>query len=64
VPNDLIGCVIGKKGTKIAKIRQITGAMIRISSCDDRENGGTDRTITITGNPDSVALAQCLINMR
>ncbi|XP_055532692.1 poly(rC)-binding protein 3 isoform X5 [Wyeomyia smithii] len=63
VPNDLIGCIIGKGGTKIAEIRQISGAMIRISNCEERDSGNTDRTITITGNPDSVALAQYLINM-
>ncbi len=51
--------------------------MIRISNCEDRnsEGGGMggggggipvslDRTITMTGNPESVALAQYLINMR
>lgn len=64
VPNDLIGCIIGKGGTKIAEIRQISGAMIRISNCEEREGGNTDRTITICGNPDAVALAQYLINMR
>lgn len=63
VPNDLIGCIIGKGGTKIAEIRQISGAMIRISNCEEREGGSTDRTITISGSPDSVALAQYLINM-
>ncbi|XP_031618257.1 poly(rC)-binding protein 3 isoform X2 [Contarinia nasturtii] len=63
VPNDLIGCIIGKGGTKIAEIRQISGAMIRISNCEEREGGNTDRTITISGNPDSVAVAQYLINM-
>ncbi|XP_070499472.1 poly(rC)-binding protein 3 isoform X4 [Chironomus tepperi] len=63
VPNDLIGCIIGKGGTKIAEIRQISGAMIRISNCEEREGGNTDRTITISGNPDAVALAQYLINM-
>ncbi|KAL5291277.1 PCBP3 family protein [Megaselia abdita] len=64
VPNDLIGCIIGKGGTKIAEIRQISGAMIRISNCEERDGGNTDRTITISGNADSVALAQYLINMR
>lgn len=64
VPNDLIGCIIGKGGTKIAEIRQISGAMIRISNCEEREAGNTDRTITISGNPDAVAVAQYLINMR
>ncbi|XP_024946408.1 poly(rC)-binding protein 2 isoform X2 [Cephus cinctus] len=63
VPNELIGCIIGKGGTKIAEIRQISGAMIRISNCEEREGGATDRTITITGNHDAVALAQYLINM-
>ncbi|XP_018914947.1 poly(rC)-binding protein 3 isoform X3 [Bemisia tabaci] len=64
VPNDLIGCIIGKGGSKIAEIRQISGAMIRISNCEEREGGSTDRTISISGNPDAVALAQYLINMR
>ncbi|XP_048516862.1 poly(rC)-binding protein 3 isoform X6 [Dendroctonus ponderosae] len=64
VPNELIGCIIGKGGTKIAEIRQISGAMIRISNCDDRESGSSDRTITISGTHDAVALAQYLINMR
>ncbi|XP_048516857.1 poly(rC)-binding protein 3 isoform X3 [Dendroctonus ponderosae] len=63
VPNELIGCIIGKGGTKIAEIRQISGAMIRISNCDDRESGSSDRTITISGTHDAVALAQYLINM-
>jgi len=57
--------------------RQLSGAVIRISNCDDREaaaaaaaaNGtghavSLDRTITMTGSPESVALAQYLINMR
>ncbi|XP_050298109.1 poly(rC)-binding protein 3 isoform X1 [Anthonomus grandis grandis] len=63
VPNELIGCIIGKGGTKIAEIRQISGAMIRISNCDDRETGSSDRTITISGASEAVALAQYLINM-
>lgn len=63
VPNDLIGCIIGKGGTNIAEIRQTSGAMISISNVK-QTSGNTDRTITITGNPDSVALAQHLINTR
>ncbi|CAG7734046.1 unnamed protein product, partial [Allacma fusca] len=43
---------------------QISGAMIRISNSEELREGCTDRVITITGNPDSVALAQYLINMR
>lgn len=72
VPNDMIGCIIGKGGSKIAEIRQISGAMIRISKSDDASSGSnserssdssSERQITITGNPDSVALAKSLINM-
>jgi len=70
VPNDMIGCIIGKGGSKIAEIRQISGAMIRISKSDDanssnseRSSDTSERQITITGNPDSVALAKSLINM-
>jgi len=64
VPNEIIGCVIGKGGSKIAEIRQLSGAMIRISNCEDRDApANLDRTITISGNCESVALAQYLINM-
>ena len=45
--------------------RQLSGAMIRISNCEDRDApANLDRTISITGNNESVALAQYLINMR
>merc|ERR1719187_1653027 len=64
VPNELIGSVIGKGGSKIAEIRQMSGAMIRISRSDDPTTAADEeRQINITGNPDSVALAKSLINM-
>ena len=51
--------------TKLCPCRQLSGAMIRISNCEDRDApANLDRTITITGNAESVALAQYLINMR
>ncbi|XP_037094670.1 poly(rC)-binding protein 3-like isoform X2 [Pollicipes pollicipes] len=64
VPNELIGCIIGKGGTKIAEIRQITGAMITISKFDDSTDDAThqERVITIKGTSDQVSLAQYLIN--
>lgn len=47
-------------------VRQITGAMITISKYDDASDDASkqDRTITIKGNADQVALAQYLINTR
>jgi hypothetical protein len=64
VPNELIGSIIGKGGSKVAEIRQMSGAMIRISRSDDPATAADEeRQINITGNPDSVALAKSLINM-
>lgn len=77
IPNDMIGCIIGKGGSKIAEIRQLSGAMIRISKSDESGSGrsgdrqqsqsgsgeSSERQISISGNADSVALAKSLINM-
>ncbi|XP_060858155.1 poly(rC)-binding protein 3-like isoform X1 [Metopolophium dirhodum] len=65
VPNGLIGCIIGKRGSKIAKIRQISGAIVHIlQSQGTIENGEkVDRRITITGNKESVSVAKYLIEM-
>ena len=64
VPNELIGSVIGQGGSKIAKIRQMSGTMIKISKGHDPDGShATERQIHITGYPDSVALAKRLVNM-
>lgn len=59
IPNGLIGCVIGKGGSKINEIRQLSGATIKISNS---EEGTNNRTITISGSPEAINLAQYLIN--
>ncbi|XP_075925369.1 poly(rC)-binding protein 3-like isoform X2 [Petromyzon marinus] len=61
IPNNLIGCIIGKQGTKINEIRQMSGAQIKIASAID---GATDRQVIITGSPANISLAQYLINAR
>lgn len=61
IPNDLIGCIIGRAGQKINEIRQLSGATIKISNA---EEGSSDRKVTITGTPDTIGLAQYLINTR
>lgn len=73
ISNDMIGCIIGKGGSKIAEIRQLSGAMIRIAKDDyagrgERKQQGasaeeTERQITISGSSESVALAKSMINM-
>ncbi|XP_062852864.1 poly(rC)-binding protein 3 [Trichomycterus rosablanca] len=61
IPNDLIGCIIGRQGTKISEIRQMSGAQIKIANAME---GSSDRQITITGTPANISLAQYLINAR
>lgn len=61
IPNGLIGCVIGKGGSKINEIRQLSGATIKISNS---EEGTKNRTVTINGAPEAINLAQYLITAR
>lgn len=61
IPNGLIGCVIGKGGSKINEIRQLSGATIKISNS---EEGAKNRTVTINGTPEAINLAQYLITAR
>lgn len=62
LPNELVGAVIGPRGTKIQQIRQVTNANIII---DDQAipsgNGGGDRIITIEGTPEQISRAQTLL---
>lgn len=61
IPNGLIGCVIGKGGSKINEIRSLSGATIKISNS---EEGTKNRTVTINGAPENINLAQYLITAR
>lgn len=59
IPNDLIGCIIGRGGAKINEIRQLSGASIKIANSDE---GCSDRKVTIMGTPETINAAQYLIN--
>uniref|UniRef100_A0A8C8YEX4 K Homology domain-containing protein n=1 Tax=Prolemur simus TaxID=1328070 RepID=A0A8C8YEX4_PROSS len=61
IPNDLIGCIIGRQGAKINEIHQMSGEQIKIANPVE---GTTDRQVTITGSAASISLAQYLINVR
>jgi len=71
VPNDVVGAVIGKRGSKINEIRQISGATINIMETGQKKRerspdpGALDREriIEISGSTEAVALAKSLINM-
>ena len=60
IPNHLASCIIGPRGTKIAQIRQTSGAMIRI---DDPAPGSNDRIITIQGTHVQISQAQYFLQM-
>ncbi|XP_073690270.1 poly(rC)-binding protein 3 isoform X2 [Garra rufa] len=61
IPNDLIGCIIGRQGSKINEIRQMSGAQIKIAGATD---GSAVRHVTITGSPANISVAQYLISAR
>jgi len=51
IPADMVGCIIGKGGSKISEIRRISGSRISIAKVPHDETG--ERMFTITGTPES-----------
>ncbi|OZJ05241.1 hypothetical protein BZG36_02295 [Bifiguratus adelaidae] len=51
IPNDMVGCIIGKGGAKIAEIRQLSGSRISIAKTPHDESG--ERMFTIQGTPEA-----------
>ena len=49
IPADMVGCIIGRGGTKISEIRKSSGARISIAKAPHDETG--ERMFTITGGP-------------
>ena len=48
IPSDMVGCIIGRQGTKISDIRKSSGARISIAKAPHDESG--ERMFTITGS--------------
>ncbi|KAL9255266.1 KH domain-containing protein [Drosera capensis] len=59
VPNDLVGCILGKGGDVIQKLRSETGANIRVLPKDHAPICvmSSDELVQISGKPDRVKLA-------
>jgi len=51
IPADMVGCIIGKGGSKISEIRRLSGSRISIAKVPHDETG--ERMFTITGTPES-----------
>jgi len=60
IDNAVAGSVIGKSGSKVGEIRKISGAQVHISTEDEMTPGG-ERVVTMSGTPESVLLAQFLV---
>ncbi len=51
IPSDMVGCIIGKGGSKITEIRRLSGSRISIAKVAHDESG--ERMFTIQGTPES-----------
>jgi heterogeneous nuclear rnp K-like protein 2 len=51
IPSDMVGCIIGKNGTKITEIRRLSGSKISIAKEPHDETG--ERMFTIIGSPEA-----------
>ena len=49
IPADMVGCIIGRGGSKISEIRKSSGARISIAKAPHDDTG--ERMFTITGGP-------------
>jgi len=61
IPNDMVGAIIGKGGSKINEIRQMSGSVIKINEPQDNTN---ERLVTITGTEECNRIALYLLYNR
>lgn len=51
IPSDMVGCIIGRAGSKITEIRRLSGSKISIAKTPHDETG--ERMFTIVGTPEA-----------
>jgi heterogeneous nuclear rnp K-like protein 2 len=51
IPSDMVGCIIGRSGTKITEIRRLSGSKISIAKAPHDDTG--ERMFTIIGTPEA-----------
>ncbi|KAG6334771.1 hypothetical protein ID866_4323 [Astraeus odoratus] len=70
IPNDLVGCIIGKGGSKINEIRHLSASQIKIMEPGTSLNGAPssgsegERLVVITGQPANIQMAVQLLYHR
>ncbi|KAI6005849.1 hypothetical protein EDD15DRAFT_2214201 [Pisolithus albus] len=70
IPNDLVGCIIGKGGSKINEIRHLSASQIKIMEPGAGINGAPssggegERLVVITGQPANIQMAVQLLYHR
>jgi poly(rC)-binding protein 2/3/4 len=69
IPNDLVGCIIGKGGSKINEIRSMSGSTIKIMEPGAQSTGSAggatnERLVVITGHPANIQMAVQLLYHR
>ncbi|KAL1922363.1 uncharacterized protein VTP21DRAFT_9902 [Calcarisporiella thermophila] len=59
IPSDMVGCIIGKGGSRISEIRRLSGSRISIAKEPHDDSG--ERMFTIQGTPESNEKALLLL---
>ncbi|PVU97372.1 hypothetical protein BB561_000584 [Smittium simulii] len=60
IPSDMVGCIIGKAGSRISEIRRLSKTRIEIAKSSDPVSG--ERLFTITGTNENSDIALYLIS--
>ncbi|OMJ29882.1 RNA-binding protein rnc1 [Smittium culicis] len=60
VPGDMVGCIIGKAGSRITEIRRLSKSRIAIEKAKEGDENA-DRLFTITGSPENNERALLLL---
>ena len=59
IPSDMVGCIIGRNGIKIAEIRRLSGAKISIAKTPHDDTG--ERMFTLVGTSEAIEKALFLM---
>lgn len=64
VPQEYVGGLIGKAGSRITEMRNLSGANLRVDMGNDRNDPEGERVVAIHGSSDQVRVALNLLNKR